>query len=514
MEDNTNYTQSMPQNSNEAVSNGQKNVPKDGKKATKNIYFIVAAAIIIIAIIGYVLTLPTAPNASTNTFVYKQLSQKNFTTSNLYNVSKNVSATINSTKMINASYKGNIKLGLKAGSLDLSYELPLNVSFRKYYNDEAISINVQKSGNSGLFDQNLSYTYIKLNNTNYFCRIIGDNFTVNQSFVGKKVCTKENSISNNSSINPANVTAVVKKLGEYFKFYNNSAKVENCDNMKGYLFNSNYKLNYKVNNSLLTGLSNISANGRISTCFIPSESYMPAFMNFTLNSSTQNSSSLGSIGNIYLVMNLNETKLTNTIQKSAVDTLPAEVVNSSELNVKTTYPTYPINSSSSSSSFTGSGVFQGTSCIATSGALCTSPIATPGNFSAVLGQISGTNWANTTFAFVPNGSVMPSNVSNLFSYPTGSVMGVIENYSIANGSIYFTSEAASMKSGATEFVIFNASTNCLTSTTPSLGKCDTIPSTVGAKTSGEIWAIYTLPSSPGSAPYYAQELGTATIKIS
>ena len=172
--------------------------------------------------------------------------------------------------------------------------------------------------------------------------------------------------------------------------------------------------------------------------------------------------------------------------------------------------------------FNGS-AFVGTTCTATSGALCTSPIATPGNFIVTLGQVGTTDWGTTTFAFVPTGSVMPATLG-LLSYPNNSVIGNVigsvsttgsASYTTASGakssSVSSVPEAKSMTSGFTTKVFFNTD-QCLDTATGKLTTCSSIPTAVGSTTSGEIWAIYELPSS--STTYYAQELGKVTMKIS
>ena len=70
-------------------------------------------------------------------------------------------------------------------------------------------------------------------------------------------------------------------------------------------------------------------------------------------------------------------------------------------------------------------------------------------------------------------------------------------------------QATSMTSGFTTSVDFS---DANTITSSGIGYHATIPTAVGSTTSGEIWAIYELPSS--SKTYYAQELGKATMKIS
>ncbi|MEM0154846.1 MAG: hypothetical protein QW814_03385, partial [Methanothrix sp.] len=57
----------------------------------------------------------------------------------------------------------------------------------------------------------------------------------------------------------------------------------------------------------------------------------------------------------------------------------------------------------SSSSFTG------TTCIASSGFICASPVWTGGVLHVTLGQSTGTSWSDVTFFVVPSGAPTPSN---------------------------------------------------------------------------------------------------------
>ncbi len=164
--------------------------------------------------------------------------------------------------------------------------------------------------------------------------------------------------------------------------------------------------------------------------------------------------------------------------------------------------------------FNGS-TFIGTSCSPAYGALCTSPIAAPYNFTVTLKNIGQTNWAATTFAFVPSSSIMPA-TSNMFSYPDGSVIGNV--ISLNGGNIDGAQGAINMKAGFPTLVFFNdkpSSDDCIESS--ALSKCPkvgSIPGGIGSTTSGEIWAIYTLNPKNNTPPYYAVEMARVTMKIS
>ncbi|ASI13969.1 hypothetical protein Mia14_0666 [Candidatus Mancarchaeum acidiphilum] len=164
--------------------------------------------------------------------------------------------------------------------------------------------------------------------------------------------------------------------------------------------------------------------------------------------------------------------------------------------------------------FNGS-TFVGTSCSPAYGALCTSPIAAPYNFSVSLTNIGQTDWAATTLAFVPSSSIMPA-TENMLSYPDGSVIGNV--ISLNGGNFDGAQGATAMKSGFPTKVFFNddpSSDDCIEGNAlSSCPKVGSIPGGIGSTTSGEIWAIYTLQATNNTAPYYAVEVAKVTMKIS
>ncbi len=140
----------------------------------------------------------------------------------------------------------------------------------------------------------------------------------------------------------------------------------------------------------------------------------------------------------------------------------------------------------SSSSFTG------TTCIASSGFLCSSPVWTAGTLHVTLGQSTGTNWSNVTFFFVPSGATSPVDAASVTSssYVVGDV-----------GGVSTSTNAIALASGGTEAVTFDFSTSgisSINSTTP------------GTSTTGQIWIKYNVPSASG----LISEIATTTLKES
>lgn len=320
---------------------------KDKKNSPKSYNVIVPIAIVILLLIVgiYALSAYSKPAATpnTNSFVYKQLSQKNLPASNIYAISKNISSTINATNEINASYTGNLTLVAKLGNFPYDFALPLNVSFKKYGNDSILSFGVNTNSLgvgllSGIVsgNGNLAFAYAKINGSDYYCRRIEENFTVNQSFVGKEVCTKVNSVSTNP-INSSITKQFLGNIDNKIQFYNNTVNISKCNNMQGYIFTTNFKLKNISNSKFGTTLGNSSViTGLMSTCLVPSKSNMPAFIN--LNATILGSSKspiLSLVNNLSfgILLNLNASKLSNNMTKSEVDKLPGELVNASELNI-------------------------------------------------------------------------------------------------------------------------------------------------------------------------------------
>ena len=124
----------------------------------------------------------------------------------------------------------------------------------------------------------------------------------------------------------------------------------------------------------------------------------------------------------------------------------------------------------SSSSFTG------TTCIASSGFLCSNPVLHDGNFIATIGQATGTTWTDGIFCFVPSGTTMstPSAVS-------------------CPSSTYPGNAATSIPSG------YSASETFTGVATP----------TVGTTITGSIWAVY---QTSNGGPIYTTQVATVTAK--
>jgi len=139
----------------------------------------------------------------------------------------------------------------------------------------------------------------------------------------------------------------------------------------------------------------------------------------------------------------------------------------------------------SSSSFTG------TTCIATSGFICASPVWTAGVLHVTLGQSTGTSWSDVTFFVVPSGAAAPTNptqVGNALS--ANAYIGGTSNTIAAGGS---------MSSGQTAAYTFPLSNN------PTV-----FPTTVGSSASGTMWVEYNTPS----ASNLLSQVATMTLKES
>ena len=139
----------------------------------------------------------------------------------------------------------------------------------------------------------------------------------------------------------------------------------------------------------------------------------------------------------------------------------------------------------SSSSFTG------TTCIATSGFICSSPVWTGGVLHVTLGQSTGTSWSDVTFFVVPSGGSTPTSTSQ------------VANALAANAYIQGTSSTvpagSAMSSGQTGAYTFTLSNNATV-----------FPTTVGSSASGTMWVEYTTPSAGG----LLSQVATMTLKES
>ncbi|MGC8669585.1 MAG: hypothetical protein ACP5TL_00315 [Candidatus Micrarchaeia archaeon] len=134
--------------------------------------------------------------------------------------------------------------------------------------------------------------------------------------------------------------------------------------------------------------------------------------------------------------------------------------------------------------FGSGGSFTTTSCIPSSGYMCSNPILHNGNLNITLGEMTGTSWTNAIFCFVPSGSTLNTTVSTVAcTSKTGTV------YSGSNGP-------TSVASGQTMQESFNVGSGY---------------ATAGATIAGQVWAVYQISGAAG-APVYATEIGTLTAK--
>ena len=139
----------------------------------------------------------------------------------------------------------------------------------------------------------------------------------------------------------------------------------------------------------------------------------------------------------------------------------------------------------SSSSFTG------TTCIATSGFICASPVWTGGILHVTLGQSTGTSWTGVTFFVVPSGGATPTS--------TTQVATALAANAYITGTSPTIPTGGSMSSGQTGAYTFTLSDNATD-----------FPTTVGSSASGTMWVEYTTPSASG----LLSQVATMTLKES
>ena len=132
--------------------------------------------------------------------------------------------------------------------------------------------------------------------------------------------------------------------------------------------------------------------------------------------------------------------------------------------------------------------FIGTTCVASAGYECSTPIVHAGAFNAILGQSTGVNWLTTNIVFITGGGT-PATLSAgaaacTSTFPSG----------LNNGQYYtagFTAAASAPASGAI--------TTCPTS----------FSSTVGTTYTGALWVEYT---ETGVSGFLWTEIATVTLK--
>jgi len=138
----------------------------------------------------------------------------------------------------------------------------------------------------------------------------------------------------------------------------------------------------------------------------------------------------------------------------------------------------------SSSSFTG------TTCIASSGFLCSSPVWTSGTLHVTLGQSTGTSWTNVTFFFVPAGVADPT----------------VANALTANAFVY-----GDINNNNTRVTPISLSSGQTVAVTLDLNGTPTDFSTApGTSATGALWVKYNVPSASG----LLSQIATTTLKES
>ena len=146
--------------------------------------------------------------------------------------------------------------------------------------------------------------------------------------------------------------------------------------------------------------------------------------------------------------------------------------------------------------FNGAGAL-GTSCVAYSGFLCSSPILshTTGNLIVTIGQNTGTNWASANVVFVPQGgSTTSGGVPQVSSEPQvpGFSAGNTFNGVAYNGA---ANALGSFNSGQSQSITLVTGQNSGINT--------------GTLVSGAIWSAYTV---SGSSSVYYVQMATANLK--
>jgi len=123
----------------------------------------------------------------------------------------------------------------------------------------------------------------------------------------------------------------------------------------------------------------------------------------------------------------------------------------------------------------------GTTCIASSGYLCTGLVLHGGTLSFTFGQSTGVNWLTANVFYLPSGSASPSSVPS----------GCVESYPSGISSGQTVSVSLSGTCGVSPYT-------------------SALPNTVGGTTAGSVWVAYTTSSSQ-STPYFTQ-VATLTAK--
>ncbi len=133
-------------------------------------------------------------------------------------------------------------------------------------------------------------------------------------------------------------------------------------------------------------------------------------------------------------------------------------------------------------------------CIAISGFTCSAPVLHNGNFTATLGQATGSGWTSGNFIFVVGGGT-----------PTNTI--VSGGNTVVSGCI---ASAGALNSGGTISATFNVIGQFNTTTGQLRCTGGPLSTAIGHTYSGAIWAIYV--SSSLSSATQIQQVATVTLK--
>ncbi len=129
-----------------------------------------------------------------------------------------------------------------------------------------------------------------------------------------------------------------------------------------------------------------------------------------------------------------------------------------------------------------SGALLGTSCIALSGYLCSSPTLHTGTLTAIIGQATGSSWTSTYLLFTAYGAATPATA--MFAGTNGMSVGTLSS----GQTVTFTTGNYINSAGAVT----------------------ALPTSVGSSVSGTIWAYY----STATASNLMTQIATVSLKAS
>jgi hypothetical protein len=140
----------------------------------------------------------------------------------------------------------------------------------------------------------------------------------------------------------------------------------------------------------------------------------------------------------------------------------------------------------------GGGSPFGTTCLAQSGYVCSSPTfsASSGTLYAKIGQATGSSWVSANFVFVPSGTTTSTPLA-LFSAANINTQTTVANADFASGLITEQTVQANIYVVGPEIAGANTNTK------------------IGQTYSGTLWAQYT---TSATSPYFYAQVATVTLK--